>query len=82
MYKAIEYFTDLQDNCYEYKVGDTYPREGYTPSEERIEELASDKNKRGRAVIELVSASKKAVIEEPAEAPVEEEQPKKRSRKK
>jgi len=82
MYKAIEYFTDLQDNEYEYKAGDTYPREGYEPSAERIEELASDKNKRGRAVIEIVADSKKAVIEEPAEAPVEEEQPKKRSRKK
>lgn len=82
MYKAIEYFTDLQDNEYEYKAGDTYPREGYEPSAERIKELASDKNKRGRAVIELVAASKKAVIDEPAEAPVEEEQPKKRSRKK
>lgn len=82
MHKAIEYFTDLQDNEYEYKVGDTYPREGYEPSAERIKELASDKNKRGRAVIELVAASKEAVIDEPAEAPVEEEQPKKRSRKK
>lgn len=82
MYKAIEYFTDLQDNEYEYKAGDTYPREGYEPSAERIEELASDKNKRGRAVIKLVAAPKKAVIDEPAEAPVEEEQPKKRSRKK
>ena len=88
MYKAIEYFTDLKDNEYEYKAGDTYPRKGYEPSEERIAELASDKNKRGRAVIELVVASKIAVIDEPAEAPVEEEkeeaeeQPKKRSRKK
>ena len=76
MYKAIEYFTDLQDSGYAYKIGDVYPREGYTPSDERIAELAGDGNVRGRAVIEAI------VAEEPTEVVAEEEKPKKRSRKK
>ena len=74
MYKAIEYFTDLQDNNYVYKVGDEYPRTGYIPSAERIEELAGAGNVRGRAVI----AKETPTVEEPDE----EEKPKKRSRKK
>jgi len=75
MYKAIEYFTDLKDDSFEYKVGDTYPREGYKPAKSRIEELASDKNARKRPVITKVE-------EEKVEAEEVEEQPKKRSRKK
>ena len=79
MYKAIEYFTDLQDNGYAYNVGDTYPREGYEPTAERIEELSSGQNVRGRAVIALYVET----VEEPtevAEEPVEDEKPKKRKR--
>lgn len=74
MYKAIEYFTDLQDNGYAYKVGDEYPRKGYNPSEDRINELAGKENVRGRAVI-----AEEIPVETVAE---EEEKPKKRSRKK
>ena len=80
MYKAIEYFTDLQDNCYEYKVGDIYPREGYTPTEARIDELISPSNKRGRAVIAKVEAEKVEAEDVEAEKPVEK--PKKRTKKK
>ena len=71
MYKAIEYFTDLQDNSYEYNVGDVYPRKGYTPSDVRIEELATDKNVRHRPVIA-------AVLKETVE---QEEKPKKRGKR-
>ena len=81
MYKAIEYFTDLKDNGYKYRLGDTYPRDGYTPSEERINELASDKNKRGRAVIELVAESK-AVAETPVKDETAAEKPKRTHKKK
>lgn len=80
MYKAIEYFTDLQDNGYAYKVGDTYPRMGYIPPQERIDELAGAKNMRGRAVIEKVYEN--TPDESPEEEKNEEEKPKKRSRKK
>jgi len=53
-YKAIEYFTDAQDNDYPYVKGDKYPREGYMPSEERIKELSTPFNARQLAVIEEV----------------------------
>lgn len=80
MYRVIEYFTDLKDNSYAYNTGDTYPREGYEPSAERIEELSTDKNVRKRPIIELITASKKAVIEETSEETAEEK-PKKRGKK-
>lgn len=54
MYKAVVLFTDLQDNNHEYPVGATYPREGYTPTQERIESLLSVKNRRGIPVIEAI----------------------------
>ena len=52
MYKVIVRFTDLQDNNHPYEVGDTYPREGYSPSAWRYRELSSTKNKRGIVLIE------------------------------
>lgn len=51
MYKAIVDFVDLQDNNHRYHAGDSFPREGYDPSEDRIKELLSDRNLRGAAVI-------------------------------
>lgn len=53
-YRAIQYFTDLQDNNYAYKVGDEYPRKGLVVSEHRINELISGSNKQHRPVIEEV----------------------------
>lgn len=55
--QVIKKFTDLQDNNHVYNVGDVYPREGYTPSEERIAELASDKNKQGTPLIEVPASA-------------------------
>lgn len=55
MYIAIEFFTDNQDNNYPYNVGDEYPRQGYTPTAERINELAGHQNVRGRPVIGKLS---------------------------
>lgn len=52
MMKVLKDFSDLQDNNYIYKAGDEYPRPGYNPTAERIEELSSSKNKIGEAVIE------------------------------
>lgn len=60
MYKVVKYFEDLQDNRHPYHEGDTYPRKGLNVSEERIAELASDKNRRGVSLIaEVVTKSKK-----------------------
>lgn len=72
-YKAKEHFTDLQDNNFSYNVGDIFPRSGYTVSEERIKELASSDNKRGRPVIERIP-------DEVTEETVEEKPRKKKGR--
>lgn len=71
MLKVLEYFTDNQDNSFAYNVGDTYPRKGYTPSPERVEELSSDKNLRKRPVIAEETAE--AVAEVAAEETAEED---------
>lgn len=84
MFRVIVFFTDIKDGGHAYNVGDIFPREGVTVSEERFEELSGVKNKRGKALIEAVK-EKKAEAEpiaeqvEPAEA--EQEQPKKKKSK-
>lgn len=93
MYKAISYFKDMKDNMHPYNPGDTFPRDGLEVDAKRLEELSTDKNRRGKPVIELVKEKKKAeekpeVKEEPIEEAVveepivEEPKPKKRGRKK
>ena len=51
MYKVIHFFTDLQDFDYPYDVGDIFPRHGKEVSEERLEELSTDKNRQRRPLI-------------------------------
>ena len=60
MYKAIVYFTDLQDDHRVYEVGDVYPRDGYTPSDARIASLASENNLQGKPLIEEVIVGERA----------------------
>ena len=67
MYKAVRYFTDLQDNNYPYKAGDTVPRKGLDVTVERLAELSTGKNKRGIPVIEEVKEETKE--EKPKETP-------------
>ena len=50
-YKVIARFKDLQDKGYIYNAGDIFPRVGLSVSDERIAELASDKNRRGVPLI-------------------------------
>ena len=57
MYKVIKFFHDLQDNKHAYNVGDVYPREGVTPTEERIAELSGSDNKQGCPLIEKAEKS-------------------------
>lgn len=64
IYKAIEYFTDLQDNGYAYNVGDVYPRKGYKPSEERIQELTTTNNKRHMVFIVPFDDAEKTTTED------------------
>ena len=79
MYKVIQFFHDLQDYTttkngtvyHAYDVGDTYPRDGYKPSEDRIKELSGRDNIRGIPLIEEQEKApkRKAKAEEAADAP-------------
>lgn len=57
-YKVLRSFHDLQDDNYYYETGSTYPRDGLTPSQRRIKELASVNNKQGIALIEPIDEPK------------------------
>lgn len=77
-YKVIHYFTDLQDFNHPYKVGDIFPRLGLKVSNERLEELASSKNKQGKPLIEKVEEVKeKNFLDEFAESVAEDRNAKK-----
>ena len=58
-YKVIKTFKDAQDG-YMYHVGDKFPHSGAEASEERIEELASDKNRRGMPLIVEIKPRKRS----------------------
>ncbi len=76
MHKVIKDFADLQDKGYVYRAGDKFPREGFEVSDERIEELATAKNRRGIPLIEVVDEpevdNELATEEEIAEDTVDE----------
>ncbi|PTI11268.1 Rho termination factor N-terminal domain-containing protein [Staphylococcus warneri] len=59
MYKVIEYFTDLQDNNHEYNVGDTFPHDGLSVSDERLTELSTKNNRQNKPLIERVEEQTK-----------------------
>jgi len=50
-YKVIKAFKDLEDGDYIYRAGKPYPRDGGKPSAERIENLASENNRRKEVLI-------------------------------
>lgn len=59
MYRVIHKFYDLKDNNHAYSVGDTFPHNGVDVGAERVEELASAKNRLGVPLIEEVSEKQK-----------------------
>lgn len=67
MYKAIVQFTDLQDNNHKYLPGDVFPRAGLEVSEKRLEELATDKNRRHKPMIVKIEDKKPVKKEKPKE---------------
>ena len=86
-YIVVKHFTDLQDHGYKYAEGDTYPREGYEPSAERIEMLSTAMNRQKTVLIEAVPEVIPEVIPEDVTDVTEnedepEEKPKRKSRKK
>lgn len=50
-YRVLENFRETQDDMHLYKKGESYPREGYEPTKERIKQLITDDNKEGRPFI-------------------------------
>jgi hypothetical protein len=75
-YIVIKAFTDKDDKNH-YEVGERYPHRGFA-KKERVEELSTDKNRRGIPLI----APKEAEKEEKVEVEAEKAEPKKRSSKK
>lgn len=55
MYKVIVRFCDLQDGNHVYQPGDEYPRAGLQVEAERLQELASDRNRRKTPLIKEVT---------------------------
>ena len=53
-YEVISFFTDLRDYDHPYNVGDEFPRQGVTVSEERLAELSSNNNRQRRPLIKAV----------------------------
>lgn len=51
MYKVIKEFTDLQDACHRYAVGDDFPRAGHDVTEARIAQLAGNDNRQRTPLI-------------------------------
>lgn len=86
-YRVVKHFTDLQDHGHKYAEGDTYPREGYVPSDERIEMLSTAMNRQRTVLIEAVpevipETESAETVEESAVEETAEEKPKRKSRKK
>lgn len=87
IYRVVKHFTDLQDNGYKYNEGDIYPREGYVPSDERIEMLSTASNRQKTVLIEAIpevipETESAETVEESAVEETAEEKPKRKSRKK
>jgi hypothetical protein len=60
-YEVIRDFVDVQNDNHLYRVGDPFPYNGADVSEERIDELASDKNRCGIALIKAIEVDEPVV---------------------
>lgn len=91
-YRVVKAFADKHDNGYIYQVGDAYPRMGFSVSEQRLEELSSDRNQCGVALIvnedieEGLSDTKEDTRKteagvDPSDGPTAKERPRRRKEK-
>ena len=78
-YRVIKFFTDMQDGNHEYKVGDTYPREGVKVSPARIHELSTGENRQNEPLIQEAEELKE-VKEEKAVNEVKKAKPKRKAK--
>ena len=60
-YKVVQKFVDLQDNNFAYGVGDEFPRAGKEVTQERIDELSSNNNRRRTALIAPTEATESSL---------------------
>lgn len=93
-YMVLSEFADLQDGNHIYRVDDEYPRKGYSPTDERVDELSTGKNLLHKPLIQKVEdevtphevEESSEVEEQPKEieeeTEAEEEQPKRKRGKK
>lgn len=58
MYTVLITFGDKQDSGHIYHVGDSYPREGYTPEQARIDELSGSENAFSKPIIAEIAEKK------------------------
>ena len=61
-YVVVKFFTDLQDAGFPYKVGDTFPRNGLTVDDARLNELCTSKNRQKRPLIKFVPDPEEAKV--------------------
>jgi hypothetical protein len=73
MYKCKVFFTDLHDKSFEYRPGDIFPRSGLKVSKERIEELLSTNNRRGKPLIEKVEETETEKVPDKKRAAAEKQ---------
>ena len=83
MYKALTTFADLKDNKHLYHEGDTYPRDGMSVSDARLQELSTNKNAtRKPLIVKVEEPQKKGKVETPSEeAEVKDEEVKAKPKK-
>lgn len=79
MYRVICFFTDLHDANHPYHVGDIFPRDGTTVTEDRLLELAGSNNRQGKPLIQEELPGEE--VKEVAKPEKIEEKPKKATRK-
>ena len=82
-YTVLSEFADFKDGNHIYRVGDEYPRKGYSPTDKRVDELSTGKNLLHKPLIQLVVVQEQeTVVQEVVETSEVEEQPKRKRGKK
>ena len=74
MYKVLNKFADFLDNDFVYEVGDAYPREGFEPTNSRLEQLSEFIHALGGPAIEKVEDGETEGAENEEETEVEKEE--------
>ena len=67
MYIVVSSFKDLTDNEFEYTVGDEFPRKERSINDitkDRLEELTTKKNKKGKILIKEINVERNSLLEE------------------